>query len=49
MPGPFPGMDPYLESADIWQGTQNALITLMRGALNAVLPAPYVARSEVRC
>lgn len=49
MPGPFPGMDPYLESADLWQGTHNALITLMRGTLNAVLPPPYVARSEVRC
>lgn len=49
MPGPFPGMDPYLETASTWQGTHNALITLMRGALNAVLPAPYVASTEVRC
>jgi hypothetical protein len=42
-------MDPYLENPTTWQGTHNALITLMRGALNQVLPPPYVATTEVRC
>jgi hypothetical protein len=42
-------MNPYLEATALWQGTHNALIALMRAALNAVLPAPYVAVTEIRC
>lgn len=49
MPGPFPGMDPYLENPAHWQGTHNALIVYMAEALNAVLPMPYAANVEARC
>lgn len=49
MPGPFPGMDPYLENPARWQETHTALITNMRAALNSTLPPPYIARAETRC
>lgn len=49
MPGPFPGMDPYLESPDSWQGTHNKLITHVEEVLNAILPEPYIADCEIRC
>ncbi len=49
MPGPFPGMDPYLEDPFIWQGVHNTLITYIAAALNAVLPPDYVADTGVRC
>jgi hypothetical protein len=38
MPGPFPGMDPYLEAPILWPGAHDALIFGVRRALNAVLP-----------
>jgi hypothetical protein len=49
MPGPFPGMDPYLELPAHWQGVHNKLITHLEEALNAILPAAYVATAETRC
>lgn len=49
MPGPFPGMDPYLEAPARWQGVHNKLITHLEEALNAILPAAYVANAEARC
>jgi hypothetical protein len=49
MPGPFPGMDPYLEKRTFWQGAHNKLLTFMETALNATLPSPYVANTETRC
>ncbi len=48
MPSPFPGMDPYLERPDLWQGFHNAFITYLRDTLQAGLPAGYVATLEVR-
>jgi hypothetical protein len=42
-------MDPYLEKPVRWQGTHNMLIAYLAEALNAVLPARYVATIEVRC
>ena len=44
MPGPFPGMDPYLESPVHWEGLHSLLIAAMTGALNAALPPEFVAR-----
>lgn len=44
MPGPFPGMDPYLESPVHWEGLHQVLIVAMMGALNAVLPPEFFAR-----
>ena len=43
MPSPFPGMDPYAEDPAIWPNMHHRLITGISSALNAVLPANYVA------
>jgi len=43
VPSPFPGMDPYLERPAIWPGVHQGMITYASAALNAVLPAGYVA------
>lgn len=48
MPGPFPGMDPYLERAGIWQGFHNSFIAYLNEALNLALPDRFLARSEMR-
>lgn len=44
MPGPFPGMDPYLEHPALWPDVHNSLITAIRDALAPlVAPRYYVA------
>jgi Protein of unknown function (DUF4058) len=48
MPSPFPGMDPYLEAADIWPDFHEAFASEIRAELNLLLPQPYYARLEVR-
>ena len=48
MPGPFPGMDPYLEHPARWPDLHHALITYTREALNERLPARYRARTGER-
>ncbi len=48
MPSPFPGMDPYLEDAVLWPGVHHDLITFLRGRINALLPAGYVANINER-
>ena len=48
MPGPFPGMDPYLEDADLWRDLHHTFITYARAGLRAVLPPGYLARIEER-
>lgn len=48
VPSPFPGMDPYLESPDIWPDLHDALAGEIRGVLNRTLPSPYYARLEMR-
>lgn len=48
MPSPFPGMDPYLEAPDVWPDFHNRLATIISAELNAILPAPYYARLEMR-
>ena len=49
MPGPFPGMDPYLEDPCNWQGYHNALISYLWSAILAILPEHYDAAMEDRC
>ena len=49
MPGPFPGMDPWLEDPVGWGDVHDGLIGRMRAALNAILPPEYVARGVERC
>ena len=48
MPGPFPGMDPYLEDPILWPGVHQSLITYLRDALNTRLPTRYVANLNER-
>ncbi len=48
MPSPFPGMDPYLESPEIWPDVHHELISEIRAALNPGLPPYYVVRVELR-
>ena len=48
MPSPFPGMDPYLEGSDFWQGFHNRLLTYLADELQPQLPPNYVATVEVR-
>jgi len=48
MPGPFPGMDPYLEDPLLWLGVQQDLITYAKASLNAMLPPDYAARTGER-
>jgi hypothetical protein len=44
MAGPFPGMDPYLETQGMWGSFQAALVAHCAEALNQVLPETYVAQ-----
>jgi hypothetical protein len=48
MPSPFPGMDPYLESPEIWRDVHSNLITASQESLNRLLRPNYVARIELR-
>ena len=43
MPGPFPGMDPYLEIPFIWSGIHQRLITGLSDTLNEVLPPGFIS------
>ncbi len=48
MPGPFPGMDPYLESPRYWTGFHGFLIAEIAQSLNEGLPAGLAANAEER-
>lgn len=48
MPGPFPGVDPYLEQPTYWRGFHNLLIGALTRELNAVLPPEFAANFEER-
>ena len=48
MPSPFPGMDPYLESPEIFPDVHSSMITEIRRFLNPRLRDNYVARTELR-
>ncbi len=48
MPGPFPGMDPYLESADYWRGFHAVLIPTISAQLNRTLPGGFASYVEER-
>jgi hypothetical protein len=48
MPSPFPGMDPYLENPTHWRDVHQSFLVEARVAINRVLPAGYVARTEQR-
>src|SRR5437588_5162240 len=48
MPSPFPGMDPYLETSDLWPDVHHELISQIRTALNPLLRPHYLARIKLR-
>ena len=48
MPSPFPGMDPYLESPELWPDLHHELISVIREILNIALRPAYHASIEER-
>lgn len=46
MASPFPGMDPYLEAAGIWEDLHTTLIVAIRAEINPRLPEGYVAATD---
>jgi hypothetical protein len=44
MPSPFPGMDPYIETPELWLEFHNDLAAEIRAALNRTLDPRYRAR-----
>jgi hypothetical protein len=48
MPGPFPGMDPWLERPGLFPSFHNTFIAGLMEAINAVVPPPYFAAIGTR-
>ena len=48
MPSPFPGMNPYLERADLWPDFHGTFLFLLRSALVPQVRPKYVVRAEMR-
>lgn len=48
MASPFPGMDPYLESPQMWRGVHSRLINAIDQAINAQLPPGYASDIDER-
>ena len=48
MPSPFPGMDPYLESEQLWPGFHHQLVTCLYQILLPGLVDKYRARVSQR-
>ncbi len=48
MASPFPGMDPYLENTDFWEGFHNGFMHYVQEDLQPRLPENYVATLEMR-
>jgi len=48
MPSPFPGMNPYLEQADVWEDFHNDFIVRCREALNGQVGPNYIVKVETR-
>ena len=47
MPSPFPGMNPYLEAAGVWQDFHSAFLPAMREAIaEQVAPDYFVSLEE---
>lgn len=47
MPSPFPGMDPYLEEAELWPGFHTNLVVELQRRLNHQMSPKYYADIEV--
>jgi hypothetical protein len=48
MPSPFPGMDPYLESSELWRDLHHSFIFCSRETLPPLLPPRYYGLVEER-
>jgi hypothetical protein len=48
MPSPFPGMDPYLETPELWPDVHHEIISQIRNNLHPALLPNYVARVALR-
>src|SRR5215208_3048995 len=48
MPCPFPGMDPYIERAEIWPDFHDRLVTSIAAVLQPLLKPKYVALVQER-
>jgi hypothetical protein len=46
MPSPFPGMNPYLEDADVWQDFHQSFIPLLRQLLSEQVRPKYLVKIE---
>src|SRR5215813_3681108 len=46
MPSPFPGMNPYLEQADVWQDFHQSFIPLLRQLLSEQVRPKYLVKIE---
>ena len=46
MPSPFPGMNPYLEHADVWQDFHQSFIPLLRQMLSEQVRPKYLVKIE---
>src|SRR5262245_1743130 len=46
MPSPFPGMNPYLEQADVWTDFHQSYIVAIRDSLRAQLDPHYIVKIE---
>lgn len=46
MSSPFPGMNPYLEQADVWQDFHQSFIPLLRQLLSAQVRPKYLVKIE---
>ncbi len=46
MPSPFPGMNPYLEQADVWTDFHQSFIVSIRDALRAQVDPRYIVKIE---
>ena len=46
MPSPFPGMNPYLEQADVWTDFHLSYIVAVRDALRAQLDPRYIVKID---
>lgn len=46
MPSPFPGMNPYIERADVWQDFHDSFIPFMRDDIARHLPDVYYVKIE---
>ena len=45
MPSPFPGMDPYLETPELWPDVHHELTSDIRNLLNPFFRAGYLERA----